>query len=160
MVGMQQKNRLVASGPDPLLNGITERHCFHLSTTTGVGPRGLFLRSEHGPGKKWQNSWASTSSAFQPRNGGPNVGEIEFRTPYEQSRAAIVGEPDKRLQRASRRKTITPHKPGIMVRVFLYVGAAERSQKLTSISDSKGRVLDRREKLLAGIPIPCHARNA
>jgi len=80
---------------------------------------------------------------FQPRNGGPNVGEIEFRTPYEQV-VLRSWESQTKGYSAQQAQIDYAAQPGIMVRVFLYVGAADAA-RTDLYSDSKGRVLDRRE---------------
>jgi hypothetical protein len=79
---------------------------------------------------------------FQPQNGGPNVGEVELRTPYEQVvLRSWENQPDYSAQQA---QIDYAAQPGIVVRVFLYVGATEPG-RTDLYSDSKGRVLDRRE---------------
>jgi hypothetical protein len=79
---------------------------------------------------------------FQPRNGGPNVGEIELRTPYEQ---VVLRSWESQTGYSAQQAQIDyAAQPGIMVRVFLYVGATGAG-RTDLYSDSKGRVLDRRE---------------
>ena len=79
---------------------------------------------------------------FQPRNGGPNVGYIELRTPYEQ--AVLRSWENQTGYSAQQAQIDYAAQPGIMVRVFLYVGGNEAG-RIDLYSDSKGRVLDRRE---------------
>jgi hypothetical protein len=79
---------------------------------------------------------------FQPQNGGPNVGEIELRLPHEQ---VVLRSSENQTDYSAQRAQIDyAAQPGIMVRVFLYVGATEPG-RTDLYSDSKGRVLDRRE---------------
>jgi hypothetical protein len=79
---------------------------------------------------------------FQPRNGSPNVGEIELCIPYEQ---VVLRSSESRTGYSAQQAQIdyAAH-PGTMVRVFLYVGGTDAG-KTDLYSDNKGRVLDRRE---------------
>jgi hypothetical protein len=80
---------------------------------------------------------------FQPRNGGPNVGEIELRTPYEQI-VLRASESQTGYSEQQAQIDYAAQSGIIMVRVFLYVGATDAG-RTDLYADGKGRVLDRRE---------------
>ena len=80
---------------------------------------------------------------FQPRNGGPDVGGIELRTPYEQ--VVLRSWENQTGYSAQQAQRDYAAEPGIVkVRVFLIVGSADRGSA-NLYTDGEGRVLDRRE---------------
>jgi len=79
---------------------------------------------------------------FELRSGGPNVGTIELRTPYQQ---VVLRSWEKQADYSAQRAQIDYSAQSSLIQVRAYVWLGVKAGPPDLYSDSRGQVLDRRE---------------